>query len=203
MMATTHALVGVCIGVAAAAVAPVEVGTAVVAGVVGGFGPDLDLLWDHRKTLHFPGFGSLAALAAVGVAGVAPSVVTITFAVGAVAAAVHAVSDLIGGGLSLRPWDPSSDRGVYEHVRGRWHPPRRWIRYDGSPEDAFLAVAFGLVAYAGTSGVVRSLVVGLVVVSVVYAIVRRRLVDGGRRLLALLPPGLVRLIPDSLIDDLR
>lgn len=203
MMATTHTLAGVCLGLAATALAPVEATPVVVAGAVGGLVPDLDLVWEHRRTLHFPGYGSLAAVLAVGLAAVSPSTATVGLAVALVAFAAHSVSDVIGGGLSLRPWEPTSDRGVYEHVRGRWHPPRRWIRYDGAPEDAFLALALGLVAFAATTGFVRAGVVGLLAVSVVYAAVRRHVVSGGRRLIAVLPAGLVRLIPETLIEDLR
>lgn len=203
MMATTHTLAGVCIGLAAAAVAPAEAGPVVFAAAVGGLVPDLDLLWEHRKTLHFPVLGTIAALVAIAVAAVTPGTVTVAVAAALVAAAFHAVSDVIGGGLSLEPWEPSSDRGVYEHVRGVWHPPRRWIRYDGAPEDAFVALALGLVAFAATSGATRAAVVGLIVVSVVYAALRRHVVSGGRRLLAVLPPSVVRLIPDALVEDLR
>lgn len=203
MMATTHTLAGVCIGLVAAALAPAEAGPVVFAAAVGGLAPDVDLLWNHRKTLHFPVVGTIVALAAVALAVVAPGTATVALAAALVAAALHAVSDVIGGGLSLKPWEPSSDRGVYEHVRGVWHPPRRWIRYDGAPEDAFVALALGLVAFAATTGLTRAAVVGLIVVSVVYAALRRHVVSGGRRLLDVLPPRIVRLIPDTLVEDLR
>jgi hypothetical protein len=203
MMATTHALVGVCLGLVTAAVAPVEVGTVVLAGALGGLAPDVDLLWAHRRTLHFPGWGTLAALVGVGVAAALPTTATVAGAVFLVAAAVHAVSDVAGGGLSLRPWEPTSDRGVYEHVRGRWHPPRRWIRYDGAPEDAFLAVALGLPAYAALSGTARYGVLALLAVSVVYAASRRLIVDGGEALVGRLPPRVLRYVPETLIEDLR
>ncbi|MEZ3116279.1 metal-dependent hydrolase [Halobaculum sp. MBLA0147] len=202
-MATTHTLAGVLLGLAALAVAPVESGLVVLAGAVGGLVPDLDLLGAHRRTLHFPGWGTLAAVGATGVAVVAPTLETVAAATFLWAFALHAVADVVGGGLSLRPWNPSSDRGVYEHVRGRWHPPRRWIRYDGAPEDAFLAVSMGLVAYASLDGTGRTAVVGLLVVSVVYAGTRRALVDGGQALVDRLPPWLVRVLPEALVGDFR
>jgi hypothetical protein len=203
MMATTHVLAGVLLGLGAVAVGPVDSSIVVVAAGLGGLLPDLDLLWVHRRTLHFPGVGTIAAVAATAIAVVAPSLLTVSLAVFLAAAALHAVSDAFGGGLALRPWEATSDRGVYEHLRGRWHPPRRWIRYDGAPEDAFLAVALGLPAYASLSGAGRTAVLVLLAVSVVYAAIRRSLVDGGRTLLRRLPPGVVRLIPETLIEDLR
>ena len=203
MMATTHALASVCIGLVCGALAPAETTPVVVAATLGGIAPDVDLLWEHRRTLHFPGWGSLVALLGVGLAVAVPTTATVALAAFLIAAAIHAVSDVIGGGLSLKPWEATSDRGVYEHVRGRWHRPRRWIRYDGAPEDAFLSLAFALLAFAATTGLVRTGVVVLMVVSVVYAVVRRQIVTGGRRLLGVLPPRVVRLIPESLIEDLR
>ncbi len=203
MMATTHVLAGICLGLVAATVAPVETGTAVLAAALGGLFPDLDLLWEHRRTLHFPAWGTVAAVLTTAVAVVVPTTATVAAAVFLTSMALHAVSDVIGGGLSLRPWLPSSDRGVYEHLRGRWHPPRRWIRYDGAPEDAFLAVALGLPAYAALTGLARWAVVGLLVVSVVYAAARRYIVDGGEILVRRLPAGVLRLIPETLIEDLR
>jgi hypothetical protein len=203
MMATTHVLAGILLGLGALAVAPVESSAVVLAAALGGLFPDVDLLWEHRRTLHFPGWGTIAALIATAVAVVVPTVATVSVAAFFAAMALHAVSDALGGGLSLRPWVPSSDRGVYEHVRGRWHRPRRLIRYDGAPEDAFLAVALGLPAYASLTGLGRWAVVGLLLVSVVYAALRRSLVDGGRALVQWLPAGVVSVIPETLIEDLR
>lgn len=204
MMATTHVLAGICLGLVTAAVAPVESGSVVLAAAaLGGLLPDIDLLWEHRRTLHFPAWGTIAALVATAVAVVVPTAATVAVAAFLASLALHSVSDVIGGGLSLRPWVPSSDRGVYEHLRGRWHPPRRWIRYDGAPEDAFVAVALGLPAYAALTGLARWAVVGLLAVSVVYAAARRFIVDGGEVLVRRLPAGVLRLIPETLIEDLR
>ncbi|WP_435124153.1 metal-dependent hydrolase [Halobaculum sp. D14] len=203
MMATTHALAGVLVGLAALAVAPGAGPVVVLAAALGGVAPDVDLLGAHRKTLHFPGYNAVAALLAVAVAALAPSTTTVALAAFLAAAGLHAVSDLFGGDLELRPWELAGDRAVYEHVRGRWHPPRRWIRYDGAPEDAFLALALALPAYAALDGVAQQAVVALAAVSVVYAALRRSLVDHGRWLVRRLPPRFLRLIPETLIADLR
>jgi hypothetical protein len=203
MMATTHVLAGVVIGLAAVAVGPVESGLVVLAAGLGGLAPDLDILGAHRKTLHFPVYGSVAAALAILLAALVPTLPTVALTAFLLAAAVHAVSDVFGGGLSLRPWNATSDRGVYEHLRGRWHPPRRVIRYDGAPEDALLAGALAVPSLLALDGVGRWVVVGLVAVSVVYAATRRLLVDGGERLVRRLPPWLLRLVPETLIEDLR
>jgi hypothetical protein len=77
------------------------------------------------------------------------------------------------------------------------------IRYDGAPEDALLAGALAVPSLLALDGVGRWVVVGLVAVSVVYAATRRLLVDGGERLVRRLPPWLLRLVPETLIEDLR
>mgnify|MGYP006276715647 CR=1 FL=1 len=202
MMATTHVLAGVAVGLGALALAP-EAGPVVLAGALGGLAPDLDLLGEHRKDLHFPGYGSVAAAVAVVAAMIAPSPVTVSLAAFLVAAAIHAVSDAFGGDLTLRPWEATGDRAVYEHLRGRWHRPRRWVRYDGAPEDFLLGVALALPALAGLDDPAQAAVVGLVVVSGVYALARRSLVDAGERLVAVAPDPVLAAVPETLIEDLR
>ncbi|MFC7069401.1 metal-dependent hydrolase [Halobaculum lipolyticum] len=202
MMATTHVLAGVLVGLAATALAPGS-GPVVLWGALGGLAPDLDLLGAHRKDLHFPAYGSIAALAAVAVVAVAPSPVTVGVAVFLAAAALHAVSDAFGGGLELRPWEATGDRAVYEHLRGRWHPPRRWVRYDGAPEDFLLGVALALPALATLDGSARWAIAALLVVSALYALVRRALVDVGERAVAAAPESVLAVVPETLVEDLR
>ncbi|WP_201289470.1 metal-dependent hydrolase [Halobaculum saliterrae] len=202
MMATTHVLAGVVVGLGTLALVP-EAGPVVLAGALGGLAPDLDLLGDHRKDLHFPGYGSAAAAVAVLVAAAAPSPATLSVATFLVAAAVHAVSDVVGGDLTLRPWEATGDRAVYEHVRGRWHRPRRWIRYDGAPEDFLVGVALALPALATLDGPARWGIAGVLVVSAGYALVRRSLVDAGERLVAAAPDPVLAAVPETLIEDLR
>jgi len=202
MMATTHVLAGVVVGLGTLALVP-EAGPVVLAGALGGLAPDLDLAGDHRKDLHFPGYGSIAAVLAVVAAAVAPSPATLALAAFLVAAAVHAVSDAFGGDLTLRPWEATGDRAVYEHLRGRWHPPRRWIRYDGAPEDFLLGVALALPALAMLDGAPQLAVAALVVVSAGYALVRRALVDAGERLVAIAPAPVLAAVPETFIEDLR
>lgn len=202
-MATTHVFAGVLVGLAAVAVAPVAATPVLIAAALGGLTPDFDLLGAHRRTLHFPAYGTGAAALATGLAWAVPTTATVALAAFLVAFALHAVSDAFGGGLSLRPWEPSSDRGVYEHLRGRWHRPRRVVRYDGAPEDAFLGLALALPAYALLGPTGRLAVLGLLVVSVVYTVGRRTLVDGGESLMRWLPPGIARRLPESLVGDLR
>ncbi|UPW02257.1 metal-dependent hydrolase [Halorussus gelatinilyticus] len=196
MMATTHALFGMALGALSLVVAPEYATAAIAAGGVGGLFPDLDLAGDHRKVLHFPVYYALAAVPALALAALAPSVATVAVAVFLASAALHAASDALGGGLELRPWEATSQSAVYDHYRGRWIRPRRWIRYDGAPEDLLAAAVFAVpgVLYPDR---LQAVVLALLAVSTGYALVRKPLVDFGESVVDRLPAGLAaRLLDD-------
>lgn len=196
-MATTHALAGLVLGAAALVVAPEYALVAMLAGFGGGLFPDLDLYGDHRKTLHFPVYYSVAAAAALAVAVVVPTAVTVGAAVFLLAAALHAATDVLGGGLELRPWEGTSERAVYSHYHGRWLRPRRWVGYDGAPADLALAgvLAFPPLLLVETGPVV-SIVTLAVAVSLVYALVRKRLADLAEDFAAFIPATVRPYVPD-------
>ncbi|MFC4358174.1 metal-dependent hydrolase [Halobium salinum] len=197
MMATTHALVGVAL---ALLVAPDGGLVPVAAGALGGLFPDFDLYAGHRKTLHFPVYFPLAAALAAVVALVSPGPATLAAALFLAAAGIHSAMDALGGGLELRPWEGNSDRAVYDHFRGRWIAPRRWIRYDGAPEDLLLAGVFGLPAYAVLSGLAETLVLLALGVSFVYVVLRKPMVWAAERVVDALPAHVVDLVPARFLD---
>lgn len=177
MMTTTHAAMGASAATLLVPVAPEWAPIAALAAVAGGVFPDLDVLFDHRKTLHYHDYYWIAAALAAALAVVRPSVWTVGAAAFLAAAGLHSLSDLAGGGLALRPWITDDDRGVYAHRRGEWLPPRRWIRYDGAPEDLLATVVFGVVPYLVFDGPIRALLVAGVAVGTVYTLLRKRLPD--------------------------
>ena len=177
MMGITHALVGLLFTLPVALLAPAFATPAAVGAVVGGFLPDADLFGGvHRRTLHFPVAGPVAAALAGVVALVAPSPVTVSLAFALLSAGFHAASDALGAGEELRPWERTNPNAVYDHVRGRWLQARYLIPYDGSPRDLAVTVACAVPVVAVYDGPVRWLVVGLVVVAAVYTLLRKRLV---------------------------
>ncbi|QLK27587.1 metal-dependent hydrolase [Natrinema zhouii] len=176
MMATTHVFAGLAVVAPIAYLVPEFAATLAIGSILGGLAPDFDLVLAHRRTLHFPVAGLAVAVPAVVLATVAPSSLTLALAAFAVAAWLHAASDSIGGGPEMDPWNDRSERAVYDHVRGRWIRPRRWIRYDGAPEDAALAIALAIPALLVFDGRFTAVIVGGVTVSLVYALCRRRLV---------------------------
>lgn len=176
MMATTHALVGMAIALPMAYALPELAPAVLLAGLVGGLFPDLDLYAGHRKTLHYPVYLPVASAAALAVAALAPGPATVGIATFLLAAAVHSAMDAFGGGLEMRPWLETADRAVYDHYRRRWIAPKRGVRYDGAPEDLLLAAAATLPLVLVLDGVLYDLVVALMAVSAGYALVRKRLV---------------------------
>ncbi|ESP89656.1 hypothetical protein [Candidatus Halobonum tyrrellensis] len=200
MMATTHALVGGTLGAAVSVAAPELAPVALPAGAAGGLFPDLDLYAGHRRTLHFPVYYWLAASAAAGVAVVAAAPLAAAVAVFLLAAACHSAMDALGGGLELRPWEGSSDRAVYDHFRGRWVAPRRWVRYDGAPEDLLVATAAAAPTYLlAEAPLVRRGVLALVAVSAGYVVLRRPLATLAERVAASLPAPVRPYLPERFL----
>ena len=198
-MATTHVFAGLALAAAVAVAAPQFAVVVAAAAILGGLFPDLDLYAGHRKTLHFPVYYGLLAVPASLAAALVPTDATVGLAVFLLAAALHSASDLFGGGLELKPWEGTSDRAVYSHYHGRWFAPRRWIRYDGAPEDLLLAGALAVPALLVFEGTVRTVVLTLLAVSAGYALVRKPLVRVGQWLLERAPDAVVSIAPERLL----
>ncbi|WP_408956906.1 metal-dependent hydrolase [Natrinema sp. 74] len=176
MMATTHVFTGLAVVAPIAYFVPEFAVVLGVGAILGGLAPDFDLVFAHRRTLHFPVAGLAVAVPAVAVTAAAPSSLTVGLAAFAVVAWLHAASDAIGGGLEMDPWNDRTERAVYDHVRRRWIRPRRWIRYDGAPEDAAVAGTLAVPALVVFEGWLAAAITGGLVVSLVYALLRRRLI---------------------------
>lgn len=203
-MGTTHALAGALVGLGALGLLPGASGPVVVlAGFLGGLAPDFDIYLAHRRTFHFPVYLPLSAGLAAGVVVIAPATATLALAVFLAAAALHSVTDLVGGGLELRPWEGTSDRAVYSHYHGHWLAPRRLVPYDGSPADLALAAVLGLGGLmaldgspVGSGALLRPLLVAAVVISVGYAVARKHLPVVAVAVARLLPARVTPYVPD-------
>lgn len=174
-MAPTHAAVGLALGATAIVLAPEHAATAALWGVLGGLVPDIDLfVGQHRRTLHFPVLYWFLGLPALALAAFVPAGVTISLAAFFCSAAVHSGMDAFGAGDELRPWEATSEKGVYDHLRSRWIPPRRWVRYDGAPEDLFLTTLFATPGIFLYGAGVRTMTVAGIAFAAAYALVRKR-----------------------------
>lgn len=182
MMVTTHIFVGALLGSLTAFVAPEYVLYATVVGAMGGGFPDLDLVFYHRKTFHYPLYFSAVAAIAGLLTILIPATATVLIAFFLIGAAAHSLMDVFGGDLGMRPWERNDDRGVYDHYRGKWVAPRRWVPYDGSPQDVVLLSVLALPLLYVHDGVLDHLVLIGVVGSFLYMLVRKKLPDIDERL---------------------
>ncbi|MFP4591088.1 MAG: metal-dependent hydrolase [Halobacteriales archaeon] len=206
-MATTHLLAGMLLAMPVVMIAPELATPALLGAAVGSVLPDLDLYVGHRRTLHFPHLALWFVPPAAFVALASAHPAAVALALGVVGMALHARMDIYGGGLELRPWEGGSDRAVYDHLHDRWLPPRRFVRYDGAPEDVAMAVVLAIPLVAVTDEAVRWGILVVVGLSVCYGLVRKPIVDVGvillhrvpRPLLAVLP---MRYLEDELVDGL-
>ena len=196
MMLPTHALVGLAIAAPLVSLSPELAPPALAGALAGSTLPDLDMYAGHRRTLHYPvGYG----IAALVVGLLALFLATPPLVAGAflfVGAAVHCQMDRYGGGLELRPWENSSERAVYDHVRGRWRAPKRWVRYDGAPEDVLLAVALGVPLLVVLDGPFRWVVAAALLVGVAYGVLRRRLANVAPVVVGYVPAPVEEFVPD-------
>lgn len=175
MMTSTHGFVGAAIGVGLATVRPGVGAAAIVVGFVAGALPDADLLATHRRTCHFPVLAPAVALPVTALALAVGRPAALLVAVAALAVAVHCLMDVLGGGVEHRPWEATSERGVYDHVRGRWIRPRRWVRWAGAPEDFLVALAPALFVLAVAPDGLQSGLLLVLLASGGFVLVRRRL----------------------------
>jgi hypothetical protein len=196
MMLPTHALGGLLVALPLALVAPEFAEIGLVGGLLGGIWPDLDLYTDHRKRLHFPVYYSILGVVAVPIAVLFSTPQTVVLAGFLLGAALHSVSDVLGGGLELRPWEASSERAVYSHYHGRWLAPSRVIRYDGAPEDLLLSVAMAVPLALRLEGAFDLLLAVILAVAAAYTVVRRVLPRVAELLVRVVPPAVSRHLPD-------
>ena len=196
MMLPTHAVVGLAIAAPVVVLRPELAPAALTGALVGSLVPDLDLYAGHRRTLHYPTAALFLAIPLVALAVVAQTPAIVATAFIAVGVAVHCQLDRFGGGLELRPWEETSERAVYDHVRGRWRRPKRLIRYDGSPGDFAVLVTLSVPLLVALEGPFRAVVAVALVVGGVYAGLRRQLAALAPMVFGSVPDRLMQYVPD-------
>ncbi|WP_440764816.1 metal-dependent hydrolase [Natronorubrum sp. DTA7] len=196
MMLPTHAVIGLAVATPLLVLSP-DLAPAALTGVLAGsLVPDLDLYAGHRRTLHYPTIYTLLALPLALVAVIVPTTVSVGVASVVVGAAIHCHADRFGGGLELRPWEGTSERAVYDHVRGRWRRPKRWVRYDGAPEDLLVLVSLAVPLLVVLEGPFRAAVAVALAIGAVYVGLRRRLATLAPTVFGYVPKRLEGYVPD-------
>lgn len=177
MMTTTHIAIGMTLAYGLVALFPSFTTVVLVVAIVASIFPDLDVLFEHRKTLHFPVYYALFSLPTAALAVRWPSALTVGLFTFLLFAWIHSVSDIFGGGAEARPWEVDSTRAVYVHLTNRWIPPDTGVRYDGSPEDLALVLLFSVPAFVLYDGPLFYLLVVNLALSVVYTAFRKQVPD--------------------------
>jgi hypothetical protein len=138
---TTHLFLGLVIGATASFVFPVSLTVLTVAAVAGAMLPDLDVLFEHRKTLHYPVVSLAASLFLVSATFLTTHFAVVAAAVFTFSVFLHCAADLMCNGIGPDPWKHDWEHGVYNHVTGEWVAPVRWLDYAGSTRDLSLMLA--------------------------------------------------------------
>lgn len=172
MMIVSHALLGGVIGILSMFIAPSELTVAIIAGGIGGLIPDLDMLLDHRRTLHFPFTSTVLLLPAFIAFVLVPMSITTVLFFGLAGMAFHAYTDILGEGRVMRHWVHIDHRAVYDHVTDRWVYPRRVIK-TGQGTDLFVTAFSGSLLVRVVDSPLSYVVVVLVVVAFVFTITLR------------------------------
>lgn len=196
MMLPTHVLVGLVVAAPVALLVPEAATTVLFAGLIGGVLPDLDLYAGHRRSLHYPSGYTLAAVPALAGAVLVGTPLLVGLAVLLVAATLHCRMDRYGGGLELRPWEGRSERAVYDHVRGRWRQPKRWVRYDGAPEDVLMLCGLAGVLWFVLDSPFTGIVAVTLLAGVGYGLLRRRLAALAPVVAARVPKPVIEHVPE-------
>jgi hypothetical protein len=149
-----------------------------LAGLVGGFLPDIDQLefWGpvairkyfvHKKTLHYISGYFLASLLLVALAALISQflIPLLILACICVAAGVHSLMDPLDG------WrDDHLEQGIYEHISRRWIPSLRIVMFAGMWEWVIQAAA--TIGFIAISANLSQLVLpGWVLATVTYFVI--------------------------------
>lgn len=171
MLFTTHFLLGLSLAAAVKLVAP-QYAAAGLAAVAGSILPDFDVLFQHRRTLHFPIASSILALFTAPFLIAAPNVVTASVFLFALGVALHCFTDLLCNGIGPDPWKHEWENAVYNHVEGEWMQPLRWIGYAGSRSDLFLLLVFAIPPVLVYGRRIQLLVAAALLISFTYVLIQ-------------------------------
>lgn len=176
MMFPTHILLGGFLSLSSFLFAPGYVELAVLSGMAAAVLPDIDMLLEHRKTLHRP----FQFLALALFAGLLMLLLTVPWTValffGLLSVSAHGFSEILSSGKTLRPYQKKDDRAVYNHLSHRWIEPRRWVMA-GSGRDLLVSAVSGAVLLYYTEGLPRYASAACLGWAVLYYLLNRKVKD--------------------------
>lgn len=142
-MLPTHILAGGVIGLVLSVLALEMQVSMICVGMIASVLPDLDMLLEHRKTLHRPLQFSLFAIALFGLYLAFNTSLLLLLSVIFASAGLHTVSEILGQGKTMNPDLKKDNRCVYNHLKRVWIKPRRLIKV-GSFRDLVLSAIFSI-----------------------------------------------------------
>lgn len=143
MMLPTHILAGGSLGLLLSFTAPEMRFTLIIAGMLAAVLPDLDMFFEHRKTLHRPieFFLMLIVVSSIFMITGSPLFLILSVILGSVN--LHVAYEIFGNGKTMNTELKHDDRCVYDHWNGEWIKPLMIIT-TGSSKDLALAVVSSL-----------------------------------------------------------
>jgi hypothetical protein len=127
--------------------------------------PDLDVLFNHRRTLHAPNIYAISGIILLPLS--EPAALFLLLA------SLHCFLDMFGG-LGIKPWE--CEKAVYDHIRGKYIKSKIGI-YDGSKGD-FAILAFlsaGTIYYS--SGIIIYITIISITLGFIYTFFRNMFSD--------------------------
>lgn len=142
MMLATHAVLGGFLGLFFLPFGADFVSQAVLVGMLGSVIPDLDMIAEHRKTLHrpFQMFAAFSLFLAIFIFYPAHHIALISLFVFSMS--LHCFMDVLSNGKTMRPRENPDDRAVYNHISQEWIKPKRLV-LEGSLPDILLTIGVG------------------------------------------------------------
>ncbi|MFB6242116.1 MAG: metal-dependent hydrolase [Candidatus Nanosalina sp.] len=148
MMFSTHILAGGTLGLIATFFAPQLVPLAVLGGMIGGFLPDVDMFAEHRKTGHRP-FQYLILTTLLLAAAYIQTTQALIFASFLFASmTLHGFMEIYSNGKTMRPQEETDDRAVYNHLKGEWIEPKRWVLCSSKEDLAIMLLVAAPLLYS-------------------------------------------------------
>lgn len=128
MMLPTHILAGGTLGLILSILEPQLQIPLIMAGMIAGVVPDLDMLHKHRRTLHRPIQYSLSFGILILVYYLTMETFLLLLSSFTGSLVLHTTSEILGQGKTMNSNLKKDQRCVYNHVNGRWIKPLRLIK---------------------------------------------------------------------------
>lgn len=177
MMAPTHIIIGLLTIYPLIHSNPELIVPLTISSIIGSVLPDLDILVQHRKTLHFPilslPFVTISMLLIL----INPITIYLLLTSFIISFAIHPWVDIISSGLEKRPWEENSTRAAYNHQKQEWIKPKN-LFYDGSITDfSIFTFGIGILFILDYESVIqyKILIFSLFCISFIYTISRKHL----------------------------